>query len=68
MMIMAEMVMIVAKSLEVIDTRETDVIPMIDIETGIITIEKIVEIDLLVDIDIDPIHRKNFDNIYFVLN
>ena len=67
-MIMAEMVMIVAKSLEVIDTRETDVIPMIDIETGIITIKKIVEIDLLVDIDIDPIHRKNFDNIYFVLN
>ena len=65
---MAEMVMIVAKSLEVIDTRETDVIPMIDIETGIITIKKIVEIDLLVDIDIDPIHRTNFDNIYFVLN
>ena len=66
-MIMAEMV-IVSKSLEVIDTRETDLIPMIDIETGIITIKKIVEIDLLVDIDIDPIHRKNFDNIYFVLN
>ena len=66
-MIMAEMV-IVAKSLEVIETRETNVIRMIDIETGIITIEKIVEIDLLVDIDIDPIHRKNFDNIYFVLN
>ena len=64
-MIIAEMVMIVAKSLEVIDIIENDVTRMIDIERWMITIEETVEIDLVDELNIDRIHRTKLI-IYFI--